>query len=737
MNDKIMKVLLYAYIFAVVLLFPSFLASSQEAGGSRVDFLYEQAVVSFTKQDYEVAQQLFKEILDLEPTHKEARNYLNNRIPAELEIIKREKIKPLYREALKTFKDRDYEVSREYFLKILEIDPEHQQANHYANDIIPKLITKGKIKTLYQEALASYKAKDFETAGQFYEEIISLDPEQKKARLYLDKYIPHGIKLAQKNKIKSLYRKAFNLYYQKKYEESQEMFLKVLELNPEMKNAQRYAYEKIPFIITRLKVKDLYGEAMAAYDDKDYEKASAIFKEILELEPQHPKAGTYLKSRIPRMVRRLTKEKIALLEGEAQKLYFRKKYEESKDLYEQILTVDPDNHKARLYLEKKLPDKFAALKKKEMRSLYREGFRSFYKKRYREAQELFLQVIELDPEQERARRYAQDIIPRLLTKDKMKSLYVQGLRAFRDGRYEESNELFEKILQLDPYHKKAKLYVNKKIPRKLGMDKDKKIRALYRDALAQLSAKNYEGANKIFKEILYLDPTETKARYYVTEKIPAILNKDKIEALYDEALRLYGSQNYEAARQVFKEILAIDPSQNKARTYLTQKIPTETTIKKSRIELLYEDALAYFDNGQYKRAEAVFKEILSLDPAQEKARNYLEEIIPEKSAVTMPARVEKVTAVSPPAIMVAPAAKKGYKEYIAPCPDVGPRPTMRPKMDDGLSFLYDQAFIYYNRGEYTQAHRYFEKILARDSEQIVARSYLSLIKERAALEREQ
>jgi len=125
MNDKIMKVLLYAYIFAVVLLFPSFLASSQEAGGSRVDFLYEQAVVSFTKQDYEVAQQLFKEILDLEPTHKEARNYLNNRIPAELEIIKREKIKPLYREALKTFKDRDYEVSREYFLKILLSDIEY------------------------------------------------------------------------------------------------------------------------------------------------------------------------------------------------------------------------------------------------------------------------------------------------------------------------------------------------------------------------------------------------------------------------------------------------------------------------------------------------------------------------------------------------------------------------------------------------------------------------------------
>ncbi|UCG35782.1 MAG: tetratricopeptide repeat protein [Candidatus Omnitrophota bacterium] len=738
MKDKLIKSLLYAYIFTFVLFFPPFLANAQEPVSARIDFIYEQAVVSFTKQDYDVAQQLFKEILDLDPTHREARDYLQNRIPAELEIIKREKIKPLQREAFKTFKNKEYEISREYFLKILEIDPEHQKAAQYANDIIPKLITEGKIKSLYRNAIQSYKEKDSETASQFFEEILTLDPEQKKARVYLDKYIPRQVRVVQKNKIKSLYRQAFNLYYQRKYDEARQMFLKVLELDPEKKEAKFYAYEKIPFVSTRLKIKSLYEEALGAYADKDYERASVIFKEILELEPQHPEASVYLTKRIPRMVRRLTHEKIALLEKEAQKLYYRKKYEESKDLFEQILTVDPDNRKARLYLEKKLPDKFIAMKKGEIRTLSKEAFRSFYKKRYREAQELFLQIIELDPEHARARRYAQGIIPRLINKDKIKSLYIEGVRAFRDGRYEEANDLFEKILQLDPYHNKAKLYVNKKLPRKLGMDKDKKIRGLYRDALAQLSAKNYEAANKIFKEILYLDPTERKARYYLTEKMPSLLGEDRIKVLYDEAYRLYDIQDYEGARQVFKEILAIDPGQKTARTYLAKEIPAERVERKGRIDLLYDDALAYFDEGRYRRAEAVFKEILALDPTQDKARTYIEAIIPDKLAVT---------AAVPPAVRAIEAYPRAARRpevspklYIAPCPEVGParlpgelaRPTAK-----GIGFLYDQAFAYYNRREYTNAHNYFEKILALDPEQGVARTYLGLIKERAALEREQ
>ncbi|MDI6758253.1 MAG: hypothetical protein QMD94_01040 [Candidatus Omnitrophota bacterium] len=55
--------------------------------------------------------------------------------------------------------------------------------------------------------------------------------------------------------------------------------------------------------------------------------------------------------------------------------------------------------------------------------------------------------------------------------------------------------------------------------------------------------------------------------------------------------------------------------------------------KKKKINALYEQGVAYFNNNEFNAAEAQFKEILSIDPEQTKAIGYLETRIPDKIAL--------------------------------------------------------------------------------------------------------
>ena len=95
MMRKIKRILPHTYIIFAFILFPLlFSANAQEVHSERIEFLNEQAVISFTKQDYEVAEQLFREILELDPTNKEAKEYLEKKIHQEVSILNKDKIKP-------------------------------------------------------------------------------------------------------------------------------------------------------------------------------------------------------------------------------------------------------------------------------------------------------------------------------------------------------------------------------------------------------------------------------------------------------------------------------------------------------------------------------------------------------------------------------------------------------------------------------------------------------------------
>lgn len=99
--------------------------------------------------------------------------------------------------------------------------------------------------------------------------------------------------------------------------------------------------------------------------------------------------------------------------------------------------------------------------------------------------------------------------------------YQNGIKFFKRGLYEKAIQEFEKTLSLDPNHAEAKGYLEKvKAVREnkevvdAKMSKDAEVKKLYEEGRTRYRARDYEGAQEIFKKILEIKPVDDYASFY-------------------------------------------------------------------------------------------------------------------------------------------------------------------------------------------------------------------------------
>jgi len=284
----------------------------------KIAALYKEALVLFDEGNYKFAILTFQEILSLDPNHQQAKAYLEIVIP---DILKKEKRKPLFREALGYFAKQDYQKASDTFKKVLARNPDNTEAKEYLKFRVPQgiegqkqLIKEEKINSLYQEALTSFDNKEFEKASRLFKEVLSFDPNQAQAKEYLNSKIPEMLKenketpqkqkvLQKQNKIKALYEQALTFYEERNYQKAIAIFNKILALDPNESRAKEYLEVKIPNSMReqerQKKISALYEEAIKFYDSANYERAAGIFKEILSLDSRQNAARVYLEKDIP------------------------------------------------------------------------------------------------------------------------------------------------------------------------------------------------------------------------------------------------------------------------------------------------------------------------------------------------------------------------------------------------------------------------------------------------------
>jgi VWFA-related protein len=132
--------------------------------------LYEKGLDLFGKRKYEAALALFNEVLDLDPTHKEAADHAG-RCREKLEEMARR-----YDEAKDLFDAKEYEAALEIFLELKSLDEDYKDVTAKAEETREQIRKADEAHSKVVTAQELYNSEELESAARLCEDALQLCP---------------------------------------------------------------------------------------------------------------------------------------------------------------------------------------------------------------------------------------------------------------------------------------------------------------------------------------------------------------------------------------------------------------------------------------------------------------------------------------------------------------------------------------------------------------------------------
>jgi len=313
----------------------------------------------------------------------------------------------------------------------------------------PHKDTAGMIKDAY----SLYRARHYDEAAVAFNEVLKLDPANKKAKKYL----------AAIEKVRAR---------QKKEPVKEEPAVPAPRASASRAPVQEAAAQKgtppaDESAAIKKQIAALYKQAYAYYYNRRYDAAKRMFNKIIDLDPTQRYAKAYLDRKIPARIaeQKRIKEKLQRREEQRQK----KLALQAARARKQRITVDVEKLE-KMEAEAEEDEKTRLTHAKR---LYNAGTTAYYFRHYEEAQRDFEQAEALYPDYANTRYYLAQIL-RDIKREKyfqeqrqkviLEKLYHEALSLYENKKFEESRKVFKEILYLDPAQKIANAYVDKKIP---------------------------------------------------------------------------------------------------------------------------------------------------------------------------------------------------------------------------------------------------------------------------------
>ena len=231
-------------------------------------------------------------------------------------------------------------------------------------------------------------------------------------------------------------------------------FQAVLVLQPENKSAQGYlSHIESQFLSF---VESFFRAGMIAFAEENYALAREEFEKVLTIKPDHAESQQQLAKCLSLIETQEKKEKEKVLKFMADKNYQdalgafgRENYEESHRLFNEVLKISPKHEEAIRYIE--------LAREKIYRLNIAQGQEAAAKTEWETAVNYFRKAIEVNPTPE-AKRSFQDAKRRwdLQKKILSQNLYREGLEAFLSGDKAKAQSAWKRVLQMDPENEEAK-----------------------------------------------------------------------------------------------------------------------------------------------------------------------------------------------------------------------------------------------------------------------------------------
>ncbi|RKZ06858.1 hypothetical protein DRQ05_04075 [bacterium] len=245
-------------------------------------------------------------------------------------------------------------------------------------------------------------------------------------------------------------------------------------------------------------------------------------------------------------------------------------------------------------------------------------------------------ALEYDPNNKEAKRLLDDVKKKIIslqeerTKTQEKAILINqhfklGLKYYSSNDYLLAKAEWKNVLELDPQNKKAKEYLDKTVAKlneqisihrlkALELEKRGKLTAALSEwnLIKMLEPENAEAKDSIERITVKLD--KLRKQYKVTaEKLKAV-------QLFEEAAKAFGEGRYNRSIDLLRELLLLDPQHVEARKLMARakrKITPLTDEEKQRIKQLYIAGMKSFTQDRYEEAIAQWRKILLIDPDNE------------------------------------------------------------------------------------------------------------------------
>lgn len=372
----------------------------------------------------------------------------------------------------------------------------------------------------------------------------------------------------------------------------------------------------------KVDVESLLERGVGLAREEKYMEAIEIWKQVLNISPGEKRAVMYIEKSKGRI-----EAKKHLLEAE--KLMNEGQHAEAIDELKECLKIHPENEKAQVYLKETM-DKLAQNK------ILKEATDLIDKKSYAEAIRQLEQIGESDTNYFEAQ------------KSLAKAYFQYGLSFYRQEKYQQAINMWQKALMIDPSHHEASQYIS---------NLKQQTKNTYEKGVKQLARGNLTHAHSLLSTAYKLDPS---SRMIKNQLIIVTAQLEDAKRYAKSARDNFSTGAWNKAIANWDEVLKIaladeDPLHKEAvegRKLASEKLNNAIKTQSEKEDNLlneekklaaqfqlesakyYEQGLTYFKEGDFKNALSQFRHILSLSPNYKDTKTLINQCTKELSRQT-------------------------------------------------------------------------------------------------------
>lgn len=241
------------------------------------DRLFAQARRLQQKQQYLSAYNLYRQILDSDPSYESARQEikaLQGRID--------EFISAKMQAGERAFQRGDLAAAEDQFQAILKMSPGHREANNYRQRITEA--KRGRVESHMRNAMSLFDARLWSRAVEAFERVLEVEPSNKLAASKRNQAL-------SMIDLKDLYEQGERYYNRGQFTQAMELFDRVLAKDPNHVEAKRYLDNSQRQL--HLKIEQHFNRGLTYYANEDYDNAIKEWERVLAFNPEHAQSLQY------------------------------------------------------------------------------------------------------------------------------------------------------------------------------------------------------------------------------------------------------------------------------------------------------------------------------------------------------------------------------------------------------------------------------------------------------------